>query len=229
MAVNNPSTIQENYEALLLAYAAGILDQAQNFAVSVHLSLSPRARQFVRKYETIGGALIECACDPEPMKSGSLENVLAQLDKPQRPVQQKPQQRKAIPVRLPPEINIPIAILETISCRPCEPRWRTALPGIHMCDLPMECRKSTVHFIKGRPDARIPHHTHRGMEITLVLDGAFMDDFGHHQRGDMVVLDETVKHETGACREQGVVAMVVSAAPVRFTGLASLLNPFLRF
>ncbi len=215
--------IEENYHALLLAYAAGVLNQAQSLAVAVHMSMSPQARSIVRQCEAIGAALMECECEPQAMRGNALGNVLSQIDAPPQPP--KPQRAG---VMLPPEIRIPLMLLDRVACRPCQPQWKRVFTGLHMCELPMQCRESRVQFIKGQPAAKIPAHTHRTMEITLVLDGAYADDTGYYRRGDLVVLDADDGHQTQACREKGVVAMVVSDTPVKFSGLAALLNPFLR-
>ncbi len=222
----------ENYEMLLLAYAAGALDTAQNFAVSVHMALSPPARIFVKKCEAIGGALIEKECKPVAMRSDALQCVLGKLDAPQ----QKPEdvRYRHVKVELPPEIRIPVSLLETVSCRPCRPKWKRALiPGLNIFDLPLECQRSTVRFMKANPAAKMPHHLssnhrHEGIEIFLVLDGTYYDDTGKYQRGDMLVADEEQIHEGRVCRDNGAVTMVVSSGGVRFSGLASLLNPFFR-
>lgn len=221
--------VRENYEALLLNYASGALDPAQSFIVAVHMALSPRARGIVRECEAIGGALMECDCAPAAMQKSSLDNVLDRLDS-----RATHPERKAAPVQLPADVDIPAHLLAHITCRPCRPQWRTFYPGLRMCELPLERpqtkkKESGVRFIKANPAAKMPHHTHHGIEITLVLNGAYSDETGLYRRGDLVVLDETVKHDTVACRHDGVIAMIVSDAPVRFYGLAALLNPFIRF
>ncbi len=216
---------RENYESLLLGYAAGVLDMAQNFIIAAHLALSPEARRLVRECETIGGCLIEGQCPPAAMREESLHNVLGRLEEPRAA-----KQAKRPPVKLPEDVvGIPPHVLELLSCRPCRPRWRSFHPGLQMCELPIECEKSGVRFIRARPAAKMPHHIHRGMEITLVLDGAYDDESGPHRRGDLAIIDEGAERRTVACRDRGVVAVVVSSAPVRFTGLAALLNPFIRF
>lgn len=217
----------ENYEMLLLAYAAGALDAAQNFAVSVHMALSPPARTFVKKCEAIGGALMETECKPVAMRGDALQCVLDKLDSPQR----KPEdvRYRRVRVELPPEIRIPVSLLETVSCRPCRPKWKRALiPGLNIFDLPIECQRSTVRFMKANPAAKMPQHRHEGIEIFLVLDGTYYDDTGKYQRGDMLVADEEQIHEGRVCRDNGAVTMVVTSGGVRFSGLASFLNPFLR-
>lgn len=223
--MSNAAIIRENYEALLLSYAAGALNQAQNFAVTVHLALSPEAREFVRRCETIGAALMECECEPVAMHEHALHNVLAQIENKRRE-----EQRRRAAVMLPPEVRIPLDLLDRISCRPCQPQWRNAsYSGLQVCELPMDCRASAVHFIKSRPAAMVPHHVQRDVEITLVLDGAFVDETGMYRRGDMMVMDSETEHETQACRDKGLVAMVVTDSEVKFpAGLAALIQSFLR-
>ena len=227
---------RENYEALLMNYAAGVLDQAQSLIVAVHMALSPRARAIVRDCEAIGGALMECECAPAPLKNACLETLLARLDNAESAPEPEP---PPAPVALPPDIDIPPHLLAHIRCRPCRPQWRAFYPGLRVYELPLEEQPmrsrpaaqnpSGVRFIKANPAAKMPVHVHRGVEITLVLNGAYSDETGQYHRGDLVVLDETIQHNTVACRHDGVVTMIVSDTPIRFYGLAGLLNPFIRF
>jgi putative transcriptional regulator len=40
----------------------------------------------------------------------------------------------------------------------------------------------------------VPHHRHEGLELTLVLEGAFGDETGVYRRGALVVADEGLNH-----------------------------------
>jgi putative transcriptional regulator len=222
--------LRENYETILLGYAAGLLDMAQNMAIAAHLSLSPAAREFVRACEAVGGCLIETECAPISMKNQSIQNILARLyDAPSKnTAQQKQNAPRAIPI--PADINMPEDALDTVTCRPCRPpSWKKIMRGLEYYELPLECRRSHAQFIKAKPAAKMPHHGHRGVEITLVLDGGYSDEFGNYHRGDLIVMDSDMDHAANACREYGAVTLVVSSAPVRLNGFARLLNPFLRF
>jgi putative transcriptional regulator len=75
----------------------------------------------------------------------------------------------------------------------------------------------------------IPSHTHRGPEVTLVLDGGFSDQRGHYSRGDVCVADDTVEHRPVADPDGECLCLALSGGPIRFKGwLGSLLAPFMR-
>jgi putative transcriptional regulator len=79
------------------------------------------------------------------------------------------------------------------------------------------------------PGVGAPRHTHGGMEITLVLDGAYADATGTYGRGDVQVADDGVEHEPVAVGEKTCLCLVVSDAPIKLTGFfGRLLNPFIR-
>ena len=50
----------------------------------------------------------------------------------------------------------------------------------------------------------VPEHGHRGLELTLVLSGAFSDATGHFQAGDLEVADEALGHTPHATDEVAV-------------------------
>lgn len=218
------SILAVNYETLLLNYAVGILDQAQSLIVAAHLALSPPARAFVRDCEAIGGTLMEQDCPPVDMAPGSLEHVLACLDRPAP----HPHASETI-LTFPEDLDLPDLVLRTIHCRPCAPQWTSRLPGLKSYDLPLACKESKARLVRLDPAVQTPQHTHQGMEITLVLNGAFSDDSGQYRTGDLLVSDETVEHAQTACKMEGCVCMVVTSAPLKFSGLAGLINSFLKF
>ena len=76
----------------------------------------------------------------------------------------------------------------------------------------------------------MPRHTHGGEEITLVLAGAFSDEHGFYERGDVAVANENIEHRPVAHASGDCICLAVTDAPVRLTGgVGRLLNPFLKF
>ena len=61
------------------------------------------------------------------------------------------------------------------------PKWKRALGGVEVCALPM----ADVKLIRMRAGRKAPRHGHSHRDVTLVLDGAFRDEFGVYQRGDI--------------------------------------------
>lgn len=74
------------------------------------------------------------------------------------------------------------------------------------------------------PGATVPMHTHKGFELTLILDGSFEDDMGTYQRGDFIWLDG--QHTHSPVTKDGCLCYTVSDDALKFTqGLSKLLNP----
>lgn len=84
-----------------------------------------------------------------------------------------------------------------------------------------QTRASLLHI---GPEGEIPHHTHKGYELTLLLAGEFSDDFGAYVPGDFMILDGQVKHSPKTI--SGCLCYTILDAPLHFTkGFSKLLNP----
>lgn len=84
-----------------------------------------------------------------------------------------------------------------------------------------QTRASLLHI---GPEGEIPHHTHKGFELTLLLAGEFSDDFGAYVPGDFMILDGQVKHSPKTTI--GCLCYTILDAPLYFTkGFSKLLNP----
>jgi putative transcriptional regulator len=74
----------------------------------------------------------------------------------------------------------------------------------------------------------IPAHTHKGFEITLLLDGSFKDEMGEYHAGDLIWLDG--EHHHSPVTENGCVCLTVSSDALHFTkGVSQLFNPLGKF
>lgn len=88
-----------------------------------------------------------------------------------------------------------------------------------------DLRASLLHINKG---GSVPTHTHKGFEITLLLQGSFVDDMGRYQAGDFIWLDGNYTHSP--ITQEGCVCFTVSSDAIRFTqGMSQLLNPIGKF
>ncbi len=215
--------LKTNYDALLLSYAAGNLDEAQSLIVAAHLAYSKEARLLVKHCETIGGALINESCNPVSMNGDALESVLSRLDND--PIE-APQENTPANATLP--FDIPISLAQTLCKNPKTMKWHTLFPGMQTHDINLDCKHSIARFMKAAPGTKSPHHSHGGTEITLVLDGAFKDETGEYKVGDLIVTDEDMDHTPLACEIMGCTCLVVSSAPIKLKGFGRFLNPFLR-
>ncbi|QLE85145.1 transcriptional regulator [Shewanella sp. Scap07] len=88
-----------------------------------------------------------------------------------------------------------------------------------------EMRMSLLHIDKG---GSVPTHTHKGFEVTLLLEGSFDDEMGHYSVGDFIWLDGEHTHQP--VTQEGCVCLTVSSDAIHFTqGVSQILNPIGRF
>lgn len=86
-------------------------------------------------------------------------------------------------------------------------------------------RTSLLHIEKG---GSVPTHTHKGFEVTLLLQGSFEDEMGTYHTGDFIWLDGEHTHQP--VTKTGCVCLTVSNDAIHFTqGMSKLLNPIGQF
>ena len=67
--------------------------------------------------------------------------------------------------------------------------------------------------------AAMPDHGHNGLELTLVLQGAFQDEDDRFGRGDIEVANEDLHHTPIAEVGQDCICLAATDAPLRFKGI----------
>jgi putative transcriptional regulator len=204
----------------LLDYASGSLAEPMALLVATHLALCPLCRRALAELEAVGGALLE-ELPPEPVADDSLARLLARIDRPAPPEVVAPATPTATELVLPRPLRDYVGSLDQIGWRHFGPLSEARLlPGFD---------KLTTRLLRVRPGTALPHHTHVGAELTLVLQGGFSDLTGHYLRGDVCDVDGGVDHRPVADQDELCVCLVVTDAPLRLTGwLGRLLNPFIR-
>ena len=65
----------------------------------------------------------------------------------------------------------------------------------------------------------VPDHGHRGMELTLVLQGAFRRQRGPLRPGDVEIATEDLEHPPVAEAGADCICLAATDAPLRFNGL----------
>lgn len=107
---------------------------------------------------------------------------------------------------------------------PDEMNWR-GFGGVHT--MPLEVSDEfKVNLLHIGPDTHVPSHTHKGMEVTLVLGGTLSDEQGQYHKGDFIIKDASHEHSPSTAKES-CLCLTVMDAPVKFTqGMSRLLNPF---
>ncbi len=221
--MTGPAVVAPSRDELLAAHAAGRLPQPMALLVATHLALSPASRRSYARFEAAGGVLLE-RLEPVPLSSASWERLLDRLGEEDGPPP-GPAARPSVPQAL---RRIPRPLRDHIPGSLDRLGWRqrgtAAEADLAVEGSPAGYRTSLVRVRAGRA---IPRHTHEGLELTLVLEGAFRDGPARYARGDLAVADPSVDHKPTAEPGEDCLCLAVVDARRRLTGpIGRLLNPF---
>lgn len=205
-------------DALLMAYAAGNLPEGFSLVVATHVSLCDECRSRLAAFDSVGGAVID-ACEAAPMAEDALGATMARIAA-MGPVA-KPAAAAKTGVFPAPLRDYVGGDLEAV-------RWRPVGMGVRQAILPSS-KAASVRLLYIPAGASVPDHGHRGTELTLVLQGAFMDDGARFGRGDIEIATEELEHTPVADIGEDCICLAATDAPLRFRGwVPRLAQPFLR-
>jgi putative transcriptional regulator len=199
-------------EATLMSFAAGSLPGALAAVAAAHVAMCPRCRAEVAFLERVGGALLADLPGTAMVRPGP---SMPAVDVP--PPAAAPASGGEVPAPL---LRLVGGSLDAV-------RWRRLAPGLWHRPLPIG-GPGALQLLKGSPGVRVPEHSHRGGELTLVLRGALIDRTGRYGPGDIADVDEEVEpHTPAADPEAGCICIVANEQPSRFRNLlARLLQPW---
>ena len=204
---------------LLFAHAFGRLPEPLALVVATHLALSPEARKRYRHFEAFAGEML-WKSQFEALRTGALESALARLDENHADLDLKSAEDLG-------DDPVPSPLREVLGGPLDGLRWkRFGSFAEHRIEIGRgDYRASLVRVKSGR---RTPRHTHRGLEVMLVLRGGLHDERGHYSCGEMMIANEMVDHQPAADPGEDCLCLSVINAPLRLTGpFLRLLNPLL--
>ena len=208
-------------DATLMAYAAGAVTEGFSLVIAAHLERCARCRDRVADAESIGGQLISSLPKAE-ISGGGLEAVWARIE--EEPGMEQPVRG---PVKAAP--GLPGVLSDYFPEGLEGVHWRTLAPGIRQHQLKsVESGRGSVRLLSIAPGTTIPHHTHGGSELTLVLEGSFADEIGRFQPGDLADLDSSVHHQPIADTDKTCVCLVATDQRLKFSDAFSrILQPLM--
>jgi putative transcriptional regulator len=190
-------------EELLFEYATGTAAAAVELFVATHLALCPACRGDVDDLEALGGMLLE--------GTDGVDAPLPDLaDLPDRAV--------VPPAAAEGALWIPEPLRSLVG----EPSWSSVVPGlVWELELPFGLGGTPARLTRARAGFRVPQHTHKGLELNLVLAGGFHDADDGFGRGDVAANDESRTHSIEMDRGEDCVLLVVNEHPLVPVGLWS--------
>lgn len=200
-------------DSTLAEFAAGSLDEGSALVVATHVSLCATCRQAVRRFEAIGGALLD-DIKPTPLREGACDAVMARLD------ESAPSGSTALVAE---DLPAPLS-------RYSLGRWRWVGPGLYWRSISLNTPGDTrVFMLKAAPGIRLPHHRHEDREWTCVLQGAFTHAGGTYGAGDFDEADESVEHHPSVDEGDACICVVAMRGQIELQSFVGrLLQPLIR-
>ncbi len=203
-------------DALLMSYGAGTLREGYGLVVATHVSLCDDCRARLESFEAIGGSLMDDVNSIE-LSEDALDATMALID-----AAPAFQTRKIEADRV-----LPGPVQDYVGGDLKDVRWRAVGGGVRQAVLKTK-DETKVRLFSIPGGTAMPNHGHRGLELTLVLQGAFRDEEDRFGLGDVEVATEHTHHTPVAEEGEDCICLAVTDAPLRFKGLIPrIAQPFL--
>lgn len=226
-----PQPFHHPHTDLLSEYVCGHSSEAMNLLISTHLFFCRTCRRLINGLEELAGTLLISASS-EPLSKNMLDICVAKIQK-----------LASIPTPSPNILQRAVD-QQNIACHdPTLPDHLKKLLPAEMDQLPWKffLGKNIKEYKLGKSDGwrwglvstkageKLPYHSHRGIEATLILKGNFSDANGFYKVGDFVVCDQETTHQPLMGKEDDCLCLYAMNAPIQFKGpFLRLTNPFLR-
>ncbi|TDG11915.1 transcriptional regulator [Seongchinamella unica] len=204
---------------LLNEYSSGTLPLAQSVCVSLHLNYCDQCRRAHQQLQQLGSALFE-EMAPQQVDDSLLRTVMSRLDDEVQPLSYQST----------PAADAPPPLIQRLMRGDYEDLgWEKVTSDVRMSRLRTGDIDNEFALYHIRAGASIPRHTHKGTELTLVLEGGFSDEEGHYEVGDFIMRDAEQQHSPTATRDRDCICIGVLDAPIKFTDWKyRVVNPFLK-
>jgi len=94
-------------------------------------------------------------------------------------------------------------------------RWRSVGGGVAMARL-RSGEGDRLWLLRARAGAVLPRHGHNGSELTVVLQGAYVNDDQVYSAGDLEDADESVNHQPIVTTRGECLCLAATAGPLTF-------------
>jgi putative transcriptional regulator len=215
--------------SLLEQYSEGTLAAEVALVVAAHLDFCPHCQSLHRDIE----ADLACHLAQQPVDQAvgddfnqMLAHILAQAEnssaKAPAPAAYSTQVSLAVGEH---QFKLPRSLQRIATKRS---KWLN-LGGIATAKLPGS-QEHHLSLLCIDTNTEVPLHTHKGLEITLVLAGEMVDEMGRYAAGDLIINTPDHTHTPKNLSTEPCLCLSVLTAPLEFKqGLTRLLNPLQRF
>lgn len=195
----------------LMGYAAGVMPEAFSLVAASHVSLCDTCRARLGAFEAVGGAVLEAGVGEI---LGGVEACLAR-----KVVSAVPSRRNGV---------LPGPLVDYVGGGVEAVKWRPLGMGVRQAILPTS-PVASARLLYIPAGVAVPDHGHRGMELTLVLQGAFRDATDRFGVGDVEIAGPELEHVPVAEAGPDCVCLAATDARLRFKDwIPRMLQPLFR-
>ncbi|EKO3863437.1 cupin domain-containing protein [Vibrio harveyi] len=206
---------------LLEAYASGSIDAVSGLVVATHLESCSKCRAYVNQLEAAQANVVvdDISSEYDAEFDSMFNDIITAEPKPD-----------SIIIKDVAKVTVAgkdFKLPKTLSrFSDLVGEWKSYGGKVYSAQLDLG-EDARVNLMYISEDVRIPQHTHKGQESTLVLHGGFSDEDGHYEVGDMLVRDASVKHSPFTKPGEDCLCLTVLTEPMIFTqGVARIFNLF---
>lgn len=203
----------------LVAFVEGNCTPAMSLMISAHADMCPICKKHINAIES---HLSESALAPvsDNIDFGSMMSDITQLPTAESFSVPKENQTIELDGR---QFTLPRALRRYVDNTG---NWSHLLGNLWQAPVDLG-PVGKANFIYMQKEGRVPEHTHRGNELTLVIDGEFSDGIANYDSGDLILMNDSNTHAPHSEASEGCLVFSIVDAPLHFTsGVARLLNPF---
>lgn len=208
-------------DALLMAYSAGTLPEAFSLIAAAHISMCDECRARLASFDSVGGALLDGG-EAVSMDDSSFAETMRLINSGAFAAPIRPTPPSA------PKSVLPTPVRDYVGGDLDKVKWRPIGMGVKQAILPTS-KDATIRLLYIPAGTAVPDHGHRGMELTLVLQGAFVDETDRFGPGDIEIANEDLTHTPIADIGEDCICLAATDAPLRFNKLIPrIAQPFFR-
>lgn len=204
---------------ILMGYSAGTLPEAFNLMVAAHVSLCDDCRARLEAFDAVGGAVLDADGDCMMMSDSALAATMALIAGGAPMAVPRSARRAGV---------LPAPLQDYVGGDLDAIQWRPVGMGVKQAILPTS-KDAAARLLFIPAGAAMPDHGHGGLEMTMVLQGAFIDSGERFARGDVEVATSDLAHTPIADIGEDCICLAVTDAPLKFKSLLPrIAQPFLR-
>ncbi len=193
-------------EALITDYAAGNLSPAKHFLISCQSEIAEQVAEKVVFQENIASTMIDEVA-PVALSASFFEDVLSSL-----PKRVANDQTCRFDTLMAPE-----SLRSALGHGLRDIKWKSLVPGVAVHDILGNRRYETgerVYLLRAKGGMKMPEHTHKGEEWSLLLTGSYTVDGKTYSRGDIHIENETETHAPHIDEGEDCICLVLTEGPL---------------